>query len=67
MTLRGEEEVMLDWEKCNLWLLLILQVVQENEHKLSRLYPRLGGERGRVMGLRFFNRFSNIDGPISYI
>ena len=35
MTSRGEENVMLDLAKGNLWLLLILQNVQENEHKWS--------------------------------
>ena len=35
MTSRGEEEVMLDFGKGNLWLLLILQELQEKEHKWS--------------------------------
>ena len=35
MTSREEEEVMLDFEKGNMWLLLILQEVQEKEHKWS--------------------------------
>ena len=35
MTSSGEEEVMLDLEKGNLWLLLILQELQEKEHKYS--------------------------------
>ena len=35
MTSIGEEEVMLDFEKGNLWLLLILQEVQAKEHKWS--------------------------------
>ena len=35
MTSRGEEELMLDLAKGNLWLLLILQEVQEKEHKCS--------------------------------
>ena len=35
MILSGEEEVMFDVEKCNLWLLLMLQELQEKEHKCS--------------------------------
>ena len=35
MTSRGKEKVMLDFEKGNLWLLLILQEVQEEEHEWS--------------------------------
>ena len=35
MTSSGEEEAMLDLEKGNLWLLLILQEVQEKKHKCS--------------------------------
>ena len=35
MTSRGKEEVMLDFVKGNLWLLLILQEAQEKEHKWS--------------------------------
>ena len=35
MISRGEEEVILDLEKGNLWLLLILHELQENEHKCS--------------------------------
>ena len=35
MTSSGEVEVMLDLAKGNLWILLILQEVQENEHKCS--------------------------------
>ena len=35
MTARGEEEVMLDFAKGNLWLLFMLQEVQEKEHKWS--------------------------------
>ena len=31
----GEEEVMLDLAKSNLWLLLILQELQEKERKCS--------------------------------
>ena len=34
MTSSEEEEVMLDLEKCNLWLLL-MQELQEKEHKCS--------------------------------
>ena len=33
MTSSGEEEVMLELEKGNLWLLLTLQLLQEKEHK----------------------------------
>ena len=36
MTSRGDEEVMLDLAKGNLWLLLILQELQENEHNGPR-------------------------------
>ena len=32
---RGEEDVILDLAKGNLWLLLILQELQEKEHKCS--------------------------------
>ena len=35
MTSKAEEEVMLDFAKGNLWPLLILQEVQENEQKWS--------------------------------
>ena len=35
MTSSGEEEVMLDLAKGNLWLVLILQELQEKEHKFS--------------------------------
>ena len=35
MTSSGEEEVMLDLAKSNLWLLLILHELQEKEHKCS--------------------------------
>ena len=35
MISRGEEEVMLDVGKGNLWLLLMLQELQEKEHKCS--------------------------------
>ena len=35
MTSRGEEEVMHDLVKGNLWLLLILQELHEKEHKCS--------------------------------
>ena len=35
MISRGKEEVMLDLAKGNLWLLLILQKLQEKEHKCS--------------------------------
>ena len=35
MTSNREEEVMLDLVKGNLWLLLILQELQEKEHKCS--------------------------------
>ena len=35
MISRREEEVMLDLAKGNLWLLLILQELQEKEHKCS--------------------------------
>ena len=35
MISRGEEEVMLDLAKGNLCLLLILQELQEKEHKCS--------------------------------
>ena len=33
MISRGEEEVMFDLTKGNLWLLLILYEIQEKEHK----------------------------------
>ena len=33
MTSSGEEEVMVELEKGNLWLLLTLQLLQEKEHK----------------------------------
>ena len=35
MISRGEEEVMFDLAKGNLWILLILQELQEKEHKCS--------------------------------
>ena len=35
MISRGEEDVILDLAKGNLWLLLILQELQEKEHKCS--------------------------------
>ena len=35
MTPSGEEEVMFDLAKGNLWFLLILQELQEKEHKCS--------------------------------
>ena len=35
MTSIGEEEVMIDLAKGNLWLLLILQELHEKEHKCS--------------------------------
>ena len=35
ITSSGEEEVMLDLAKGNLWLLLILQELQEKERKCS--------------------------------
>ena len=35
MTSSGEEEMMLELSKGNLWLLLILQELQEKEHKWS--------------------------------
>ena len=35
MTSSGDEEVMLDLAIGNLWLLLILQELQEKEHKCS--------------------------------
>ena len=35
MTSSGEEEVMLDLAKGNLWLLLILQELRKKEHRWS--------------------------------
>ena len=35
MTSSGDEEVMLDLAKGNLWVLLILQELQEKKHKCS--------------------------------
>ena len=54
----GDEEVMLDVGKCNLWLLLMWEELQEKEHKCSsekeilktlRNLRKMGKDRSRQL------------------